>query len=635
MKTLKKIMFFLLVTLLFISSASFAGPAQSPYADTPGSKEYPNADFIVLKEKIAVTLMPDGRIEEHFFRAEKVLTYEGLDLIGDPKVAFNKDTQKLEIQKCRTYTADGRIINAKDNSYNEMTPYELEKSPDYTSIRQTVVTKVGLDINSVVELEYTIADTKPWRKFLQGGFLLQEDCPVLSKEVEIRVPDGVNLKIAVLNSELKAEMKSEAGYKVYMVNAAGLEEISYAECANHDEYLHPYLVFSNCPAWQNQCAILAGLIKKAGEKASKEAGEKVASLTDKKLSLREKVMAVQDFVATKFSTVEWPLSAFDYSPRSVARIYESSYGNQLDKAVLLGAMLESLKLKPAYYLLMARTFPEPAGQIPSLSIFSDLLVSVGVDGETLYLSPTEPAENASFKDWAGKRVLEIAEGVSGLSALPELKEKNAVRCVFSLEPKEKQVMKGTGAVTISGVYANYESAIKNGFEGVIKPYVEGTLPQAQDIRITSKGLEKEKLTAEVEFTLDLSKAAENTGFDAVLNTSLPESSIVSANSFASREKRDIAMVLKNAGSETYEITVKLPEGDKTFNTLPALKGEAGGIAVSQSFKKDGDKFFLSYSIEAKNAVIAPESYSKAREIAAGLIAPSARTLAIEEVKKDK
>lgn len=620
----------IMILLCIAVIMSVASAAQPAYQSAPGAPEYPNADVLIISEKISLTMMPDGRVEESRFRAEKVLTYQGIDTIGDPKVAFDTVNQKLSIDKCATFSPDGRVTEAKKNSFTEMTPFELERSPDYTTIRQMVVTKVGMELGSVVEFGYTVSDIKPWRKCLQGVLLLQSEYPAILKEITIKVPEGTTLKFA---GEVVMNSSKEPGFTVYRATLKDLSALNFHEFGNREEYLNPCLVFSTATDWSSQASHIYGLVREAAGKRSKALEEKAKQLTEKKLTERDKALAVHDFVTTKMGHVEWSMADFDYSPRNAGRIFETSYGHKLDMAVLFCAMLESIGIKAEPWLVMNGRFGNEVARIPSLALFDDVMATVAADGETLYLSSTAPASEASLRDWSGSRALKIAPGVSAPAVLPGSSTENAVRCAFFLEPKEKAVMKGTGSVVLTGGYVNYESA-RNGIEGEIVPFVEGVLPDAGDIKVVAKKISGEELSAEVEFTLDLAGAAGKTGFAAVLMTGLPDASIVNANHFAGREKRSFPMVLKMKGKESYEIAMRFPDGyPKEANRLPAFSDQSSPIRTSQSFSIGDGKVSVNYTVSAEDLVVEPGNYGRARQAALSLLTIPARMLILEEAKK--
>jgi len=620
------------IFLLALASGilSFASLAQPAYGTAPGAKEYPDADVLILSEKISLTLMPDGRMEESRQRVEKVLTYNGIDTIGDPKVAFDTASQKLTIDKCATYSPDGRVTVAQKNSFNEMTPFELEKFPDYTSIRQMVVTKVGMELGSVVEFGYTLSDTKPRKKYLEGKILLQNEYPTLVKEVTIKVPRETPLKFS---GSLAMDPADQSGYTVYRAAFRDLPALNFHEFGNREEYLYPCLVYSTAPDWASQASRLAGEFRYAEGRVTEALKAKTRELADKKLNDREKILAVHDFVTTKMRCPEWEMDAFEHSPRDAGRVFETSGGGKLDLAVLFCAMLDSLGYKAEPCLVMKAPFGDQEAKVPALSLFDVVVLAVETESGTLYLSSSAPASSASLRDWAGSRALKIAPGVSGLSTLPALSEANSVKCIFSLEPGEGSVMKGTGSVLLTGAYANYESA-RNGLEGELIPCVKGVLPDAADVKVSARNIAPDHLEADVEFTIDLGKAAGKTGFSAVLNTGLPEASIVNANHFAGREKRTSPMILRMKGQEIYEIRLKFPECcPRAVNNPVSFKDVSSAVRTSQEFNISDGKAVLTYTVAADKEVVAADNYARSRQAAVSLLSAPARMIVLEEKKK--
>ncbi len=620
------------IILLVLAAAllSLSLSAQPVYGSAPGAREYPDADVLILSEKISLTLMPDGRIEESRHKVEKVLTYNGIDTIGDPKIAFDTATQALAIDKCTTFSPDGRVTEAQKNSFTEMTPFELEKSPDHVSIRQMVVTKVGMELGSVVEFGYTVKDTKPWRKYLQGKILVQNEYPTLVKEITIRVPRGTSL---LLSGGVAVERSDESDYTVYRAALRDLPALNFHEFVNHEEYLHPCLVYSTAPGWAAQAAHLGTMFSEAAGKRSGAMEKKAKELTEKKLSDREKALSIHDFVTTKMRAVDWGLDAFDYSARDASRVFETSGGHKMDLAVLLSAMLDSVGLKAEPWLVMNAPFGDEEAKIPAVSLFDDVVMTVGTGTGTLFLGSDAPASSASLRDWTGSRALKISSAVSGLSVFPALSEGNSAKCAFSLEPLDGAVVRGTGSVLLTGGYANYESA-RTGIEGEIIPYVKGALPDAADIKVTARNISADHLDAEVEFTVDLKKAAGKTGLHAVLNTGLPGASIVNCNHLAGREKRTSPMILSMTGNESYEISIKLPDCFAgAGNRLVSFSHDTPALKASQDFTEGEGKVTVSYSVSTDREIISAGDYGKARQAALSLLTEPARKLVLEEKKK--
>lgn len=618
---------FFVILILFVSLLTFS---QSLYVNTPSAKDYPDSDALVLKEKIVFELESDGKISKKIERVEKVLTYQGLEHIGDPLVAFNKATQSLEIKKLRTYTKEGKVIDAKSNSFNEMTPFELEKSPDYTDIRQMVITKVGMDIDSVVETEYVIKDTKAWRRFFEEAILLCEDIPVLEKEIVVIVPATETLKISLFNSDEKISYKEESGKKIYSIKFKNLPQIKHSEFIDKEEYLTPYLLFSNASSWSQCTKSLNELISKSLDADATQLKEKVSKLTEKEISTIEKIKTVHNFVVEKYRNVEWSLKDFDYKPRTLFRIFETRYGNKMDKAVLLGGMFKSLGINPEFYLFSDNPLIEHFAEIPSLSIFDRVILSVDVEDRKLFFDPTNTLTEFSFKDVIGKKLLKIDENEDQLQLFKDYDQLSEIKFKCSLEPLENLKLNGLCDILLTNHYVNYEKIIANGFDEEVTSFLNEILPNAENVKVSMVELKNEKIAAKATFSVDLKKDCDKKKIFASITTSIPEISLL--KKFEGSSKRSLPKMIPNIGKESYEISFVLPDDVKKYNLFNNIVYN-GEVKAYQKVESDKNKITLSYGVNVEKDLISPAEFSKVNKAASLLFSESFRTIYLEEKKQ--
>lgn len=620
----EKVLIFILVFLVSLGAFS-----QSQYVNTPSVKDYPDSDALVLKESIVFELESDGRISKKVERVEKVLTYQGLEHIGDPLVAFNKATQNLEIKKLRTHTKEGKIIDAKSNSFNEMTPFELEKSPDYTDIRQMVITKVGMDIDSVVETEYVIKDTKAWRKFFEEAILLSEDIPVLEKEIVVIVPATETLKISLFNSDEKISYKEESGKKIYSIKFKNLPVVRHSEFIDKEEYLTPYLLISTVSSWSQYTKTLDEWISKTLDEDSTQLKEKVSKLTEKEISTLEKIKTIHNFVVKKYRNIEWSSKDFNYMPRKLSRIFETRYGNKIDKAVLLGGFFKSLGIKPEFYLFSNNPFVVQFAEIPSLSIFDRVILSVDVDGRKLFFDPTISLEEFSSKDVIGKRLLKIDENEDQLRLIRDYDQLSEIKFRCSLEPSENLKLNGLCDILLTNHYVNYEKIIANGFDKEITSFLNEILPNAEDVKVSMVELKEQKTEAKATFTIDLKKDCDKKKIFASITTTIPEISLL--KKFEGSSKRKLPKIVPKSGRETYEISLTISDGVKNHNLFKNIVYD-GEVKAYQKVESDKNKITLSYGVNVEKVLISPAEYSKVNKVVSLLFSESFRTIYLEEKK---
>jgi len=202
---------------------------------------------------------------------------------------------------------------------------------------------------------------------------------------------------------------------------------------------------------------------------------------------------------TKFTLANWDLSDSDFTPRAVDRIYETGYGNCLDKALLLSKMLDVLGIKSTIYLC-SQTPIEEMNLPPSLSIFDSVIVSANADGETFFFSPVMGADEFIHKYIANKLALKIDDGTSSLMKFPSLSRDNLLTCTISILPQEgASTLKGVAAITLSGSYANYEGFLKGGSDAKANSLLKSILPQVKDVKAKIGKLENENIDFTAEF----------------------------------------------------------------------------------------------------------------------------------------
>lgn len=573
---------------LAVAPAAIASGLPPQYASTPTVRDYAGADALVLSESRAFTLLPDGRIVQSVRVVQKVLTYQGMDEIGDPKIAFNKDHQDLVIGRCRTYTPEGAVVDAKPNSFNEMTPYELEKAPAYTGWRQMVVTKVGLDVNAVVELEYTITDKKPWRRFLEGIVPLRDAYPAIVREVSITVPEGMPLSSKLLNAEAAPLANTQGGQTTttWTLNNIPLARMNHAR-ADERAFL-PMLVFTTAPDWAHQAAIVGGLVEKAAASSSpaldKKAEELLAGLKDP----FQRILKVHGYVAEGINTVHWPLSDFDFVPRSADQVYDSGYGTALDKAVLLVALLRKAGVDSA--IAAVRRVPDGLSDptiVPCLSQMDRVILHVDMgQGPTLWLDPSAPLSESSQRDFQGFKGLPLLKEYGEMHAMVPLDTADLLLTNLELTVAADLSYEGSGQVALNGEYSPFYKVqgSKDAQKKVLSGFLSSLLPGSSLSDFSVVRMESGSTVFDVSFKAPAPAA----GTAKVFKTGVPEGSVLQGVPGIFLSERDLPMLLPHAGNEKVSLRLKLAEGLKPAYLPPAVRTQnAAGSATQAWTVKDG------------------------------------------------
>ncbi|MCI0516170.1 DUF3857 domain-containing protein, partial [candidate division KSB1 bacterium] len=400
--------FFLLIWLFGIQTFLWSQAELPDYIkNAPGIKEYPDQEALLLKQEITITLQPDGKITRHNLTAHKILTdYFIGSRACDPKISWNTTSQKLKIIQARAYMSNGKVVDCQSNALNQITPFELDFAPDYMHLQQLVITHVGVERLATLILEYEITDSIASTPFWGEEIELQTDKPILSQKITIIVPEAINLKFASINFLFEPQIKMQNGQKVYIFERRNIPSINFLESNVPVKEHLQRLVFSTFKDWAVVKTQLQNNVLKAVDQAPslKKAAEK---LVQGKLNAWEKIDAIHQFVVSQTHPVQWPLTDFGFQPRPASRVYESGYGTDLDRAVLLAALLKEAGFT-AEMAFFSPTFSHTAN-VPTPIPFSEIRVRInGTPGE-VWLSPSKSLDQQNWYHLQGLAYIDLSE----------------------------------------------------------------------------------------------------------------------------------------------------------------------------------------------------------------------------------
>lgn len=594
------------------------------YSATPTAKDFPAADVLVLSEKVSFTLHPDGRVEKSVSIREKILTYQGMDDAGDPAVAFHKDLQDLSITRCRTYTTEGLTVDAKPNSYNERTPFALEKAPVYAGWREMVITKVGLDLDAVVELDYSLADRKPWRRFFEGAVVLQNDRPALVREVSVTVPEGMGLHARLFGADAAPAVSRASGSETTTWTLKNVPAVPPSELHHGADGFLPTLVFSTCPDWGHHNSILSGIVVRAAAASSPALDAKTDELTKGIAGAWDKALKIHAFAAESINDVRWPLPAFDDVPRPAAETYDSGYGHSLDKAVLLVAMLRRAGLQAA--IALGASYPSGAldpSAVPSLALLDTPIVRVEMGDRPLWLDPTAPLSEHSQRDRAGLKGLPLVAGIGELHTL-DYPGPDEISADFEVKVAKDFSLSGSVTLVLSGRYCPFY-AVQGSTEeqkNHVGSLVSSLFPGAKVTSLDVVRMEPSQAVWKVSFEAGAPSAS---GAKA-LALGVPKSSLLAgfANSHASR--RTLPVVLAHAGREHVTVDFALPEGLKPLYVPPQTLVQNGAGTFERNFQGSEKGLTFDWKVDIPSAVVAPQAYGDLKALFAAAQNAGGRTV---------
>ena len=279
----------------------------------------------------------DGSMTYRYRKEVKLNTHMAFNqLYGETFIIYNKEFQTLRINECYTRQADGTIVKAPDNAFNEVLPAFAVDAPAYNHLTEMVITHTGLEIGATIYLDYTLTTGVGYYPFLDVAETLEEHAPVTECEVSITMPADDKLTCGISGVDSKEPTTHTENdmttytWQFHNLPAIPLESHRASEAV-------PMLFASNAGG-ENGIAWLSAMKVRPAD---------CARLVDKLLqgitSPVDRANAIQRFVVNNISTVNLPvLLSADIREPSV--VLASAYGTPAEKAALMASMLLAANL---------------------------------------------------------------------------------------------------------------------------------------------------------------------------------------------------------------------------------------------------------------------------------------------------
>ncbi|TWT41900.1 hypothetical protein RAS1_30240 [Phycisphaerae bacterium RAS1] len=267
---------------------------------------------------------------------------------ADPKIAFNKDLDTVEVKVARTRLPDGKYIDVPAYSRNEVALPGAAGWPAFAGLRQLVLTMSGIQAGCVVELEYQVT-RKPGGFAPELGHELRLDhrYPITARTIEIVAAERVPLQWTIAGPPplggTQPERKADEGMQRLSWR---LRDIP----AGVDE--------SQAPPWQTRCPRLVFSTQSSGDEAIRRRLESIqaaANGADESIKTAaakwtadagaagDKLSAIQEKLAATFSVVDFDARLQPAGLRPASELLRANYGTSAEATALLLALAKAVE----------------------------------------------------------------------------------------------------------------------------------------------------------------------------------------------------------------------------------------------------------------------------------------------------
>ncbi|MBD3166292.1 DUF3857 domain-containing protein [bacterium] len=309
--------------------------------------ENEDAVFLVYEEKSR--LLPDNRRVYTYHHVVYITTEEGIELYGDLRVPFDSERQTLTSHSHRTWM-DEQWWPSDPPGFVETLPYEVDHAYDYANLRETMMLHEGIELPCILESAYTIEDKEPYRKGMDGVFIVPQDDPAVVVNFEIGMPDG---RVPAYNQSEglnpPQELKdAESGLNLYTWTARLVDGLARPITDDPASYA-PAITWSTYASWDD----FGMVIREAFDEhrvLSDDMKDSLQAVTRTCPTLEARAMRVLELVERHNTYVDYYDRFLWANARNADRIWNTGYGHRVDRAILAAALFEEagLIVWPAY-----------------------------------------------------------------------------------------------------------------------------------------------------------------------------------------------------------------------------------------------------------------------------------------------
>lgn len=343
-------------------------------ASAPSASDYPEENAVVVMYENQLVFYPEGAQEHRSEIAIKVLNQSGIEEWKDYSIAYNSNSQYLNLDKYEVIKANGQRVKAET---------------DYAG--RVVFT--NLEVGDVLHLDYRLQDyhTGAFSKHFDDWVLMQYAMPSLYNGYSILIPKDKKFDYRVKNADFEPTVSDVEDMKLY-------QWISTNQPAIKDEpYMSPYadvaptLVFSSIPDWTfvsnwykdltaNKITAHSDYVLKATYAEIIKGNENASQL--------EKAKLFYEYILSNITYSNVPFMQGNFIPQKASRTIITRLGDCKDVSTLFVALCREADIKANLVLLSSREYGNNILALPTNN-FNHCIAQLEVDGKLYYLELTD------------------------------------------------------------------------------------------------------------------------------------------------------------------------------------------------------------------------------------------------------
>lgn len=376
-------------------------------------------DAVYHKMHKTYTLNADGTYVYEYSHQLAYNSYMAFhNLYGETFVVYDPEIQDVEVLQCKTTMADGKVVHAPENAFNEVLPAFAKSAGTYNHLRELVITHTGLEIGAVVDLTYKITHKKNPKGFFAGCEHLSYSSPVNELVITFNVP--ANITVSFTGNVGERIINDNDEVKSYVFIYKNLKQ------APKGKYLDVDDVFSLC--FNSGISLNQQVNGIMSDKASIHDGAYQLANTEN----MEEILSIHKEMVNHMTTIPIP---FEFQQFPVVNEHElelRGYGTPIEKALVLRQKLLAKNIIASMAFALPSNEYDPA--TASLQMVSDIYVMVPhANGEPILLPLTHiPSVNEIYANYQNI-TLALDENYDFIKLLPKTTNYADVKMDITME----------------------------------------------------------------------------------------------------------------------------------------------------------------------------------------------------------
>jgi len=559
-----------------------------------------NSDAIYLKQKKEFVLNTDGSVDYNYSHQLKLITYLSSDKqFGESFIVFNPAYQQLSIHRATTTMAGGRKVKSPENAFNEVLPQFAPNAPAFNNLREMVITHTGIEPGATIDFAYTVHSKRDFMPAMMGNELLPTTAPVRVLEIVVKIPIAQSLSYQLFNNKANPVAMSDGIYKIYTWRFTNVKALSHEIFQSRDNRLLPRLVFIIGKQTVEKITSQPAFKFETND-AMKAAVGKIKANESDPLKI---ALSLQELVVGDLTTISVPPVYTGFRFRTPIEVWNSNYGTEPEKALLLAALLKQANINNNISAVTFKGLQD--GEVTNPLLFSDyfVLLDLGKAGK-IALSPIRLNDQDPLVSQPYRKVSKLIPG-KAINAEGIDQEKN------QLSLNGKLTVDGNGKT--SGLF-------NASWSGILQPYLRIKKNEKTVSGLFTDGLgyqdikeyaikENKPLSLKVNYTIEKGDALRESS--GLYYMTLPQQ-IGDAGNWGFSDMPSIR-------TESLELPAEIDQDYNLSITLPAsytllspemkknLKNGAGNVEIS--FKKEGQAVVITRNLSLNSLVLKPEQVS--------------------------